>query len=83
MMLPVTGVRYLDDYRLWLRFNDGVEGEVDLAGELGGEVFVPLMDPALFSRVAVDPEVGTIASTNGADLAPEFLYNRMRLSAPK
>jgi hypothetical protein len=77
-MLNITAVRHLRDHVLWLRFSDGAEGEVDLAGELQGEVFEPLRDVALFARVTVDPEIRTIAWQNGADLAPEFLRERLR-----
>jgi hypothetical protein len=72
-MLQVTEARPTSGYRLWLRFNDGSEGEVDLSGELEGTVFEPLRDQALFAQVCVDPELHTIAWPNGADLAPEFL----------
>ena len=69
----MSEVRHIRPYVLWLRFSDGAEGEVDLAGELTGEVFEPLRDPSIFAQVRVDPEVRTIAWPNGADLAPEFL----------
>lgn len=72
-MLHITDVRALSAARLWLRFDDGVEGEVDLAAELDGRVFEPLRDPAFFARVALDPDTRTVAWPNGADFAPEFL----------
>lgn len=72
-MLHVTDVRLAGGYRLWLRFNDGTAGEVDLGAELEGPIFAPLRDPALFSQVCVDPDVHTLAWPNGADFAPEFL----------
>lgn len=74
-MLHVTSVRPAGGYRLWLRFNDDTEGEVDLGPELDGPVFEPLRAPALFAQVAIDPEVHTIAWPNGADFAPEFLHS--------
>lgn len=73
-MLHVVHVRPTGSYRLWLRFSDGLEGEVDLDSELDGPVFGPLRDPAVFDQVAVDPESRTIAWPNGADFAPEFLH---------
>lgn len=80
-MQDVTEARYLQDYRIWLRFEDGTEGEIDLAGELSGEVFEPLRDRTVFAGFAVNPDTGTIEWPNGADLAPEFLYARIRTVA--
>lgn len=73
MFCEVKDVKYLKDYSLHLRFNDGVEGDVDLMPHLKGEVFEPLKDQALFSKVSLD-SYSTIQWPNGADLAPEFLY---------
>lgn len=70
--------RPIADYRVWLRFADGTEGEVDLAGELWGEMFTPLRDPQEFSRLRLDPELRTVVWPNGADLAPEHLYELVR-----
>ena len=77
-MLHVIEVQLHHAYALWLRFNDGAEGLVDLAAELEGTVFAPLRDPALFAQVAVDQEIGTVVWPNGADFAPEFLRGLMR-----
>jgi hypothetical protein len=77
----VKEAKYLHDYVIWLRFNDGAEGEIDLRGELEGEIFGPLKDLQLFQRFHVDQELETIVWENGADLAPEFLYENMRVLA--
>ncbi len=73
-MLNVHEVEVRSGYRLWLRFNDGAEGEIDLRDHLTGPVFEPLRDPATFATVRVDPETRTIGWPNGADFAPEFLH---------
>lgn len=73
-MVRVTDARYVRDYVVWVRFADGVEGEVDLRDELHGEVFLPLKDKKLFRALSVNPDWHTISWPNGADLAPEFLY---------
>ena len=70
----VTKVRVLPEYRLEVHFKDGVCRVVDLSDELWGEVFEPLKDPAEFAKAFVDPESRTVAWPNGADLAPEWLY---------
>lgn len=81
MILRVRDAEYLRGYIIWLRFNDGAEGEIDLSGELEGEVFGPLRNPEEFKKFKVDPELGTIVWENGADLAPEFLYENMKVLA--
>ena len=63
------------------RFNDGAEGKINLEGELEGEMFSPLRDLDQFKRFSVDPEIETIVWENGADLAPEFLYENMTVMA--
>ena len=69
---------YRRDYRLWLRFADGVEGEVDLQNELWGEVFEPLNDKTQFAAFVLNKDLGTIVWSNGADFSPEFLYEKLR-----
>lgn len=69
-------VRPLEGYTLRVEFNDGSVKDVDLTGELYGEVFEPLKDSEFFRTVAVNPETGTIEWPNGADFAPEFLHER-------
>lgn len=78
MILHVTDAKHLKDYQLWLKFNDGAEGAVDLSKELWGAVFEPLKDVKLFSQVKVDAELDTIVWPNGADLAPEFLHDLLQ-----
>ena len=80
MYYNVIDAAHLHDYVLWLKFEDGTEGEIDLASELWGPVFEPLKDVQYFGTVAI-AESGTIAWPNGADLAPEFLHERVRTSA--
>lgn len=70
----VTKVTHVKDYMLRIEFTDGAEKDVDLQGELYGEVFEPLRDPHFFEQVKVNEETGTVEWPNGADFAPEFLY---------
>jgi hypothetical protein len=65
-----------------VRFNDGAEGEVDLANELDCEVVGPHKDINKFKSFKVDPVLETIVWENGADLATEFLYENL-MSARK
>lgn len=81
MMIRVIDARLIRDFVVWVRFNDGSEGEVDLSGELDGPVFEPLKDPAVFAQFKVNPDVHTLVWPNGADLAPEFLHEHARVPA--
>lgn len=78
MMKDVVGAKALDGFRLHVRFEDGVEGEIDLMDLIRFEgVFASLRDPARFSEVRVHPELGTVCWPNGADLDPDVLYARI------
>jgi hypothetical protein len=78
-MLPkLREAEYRGDYRIWLRFADGVEGEVDFEDELWGEIFEPLKDKTRFPQFVLNEELETIVWPNGADFAPEFLYQKLR-----
>ena len=81
-MIPrLTEAHYVRDYVLRLKFQEGAEGEVDLEPQLYGEVFEPLKDLEYFRRFRVDPELHTVTWPNGADFAPEFLYERIQIPA--
>ena len=63
-MIPqVVEARHVKDYRVWLKFQDGTEGEVDLKDELWGEVFEPLRDTTVFRGLKV------------SGVGPFILYN--------
>jgi hypothetical protein len=77
MFVRVLETEYRKDHIVWLRFEDGVEGQIDLGSELWGEMFEPLKDTDLFSQFLVDEDFGTLVWPNGADFAPEFLYHQL------
>ncbi len=83
-LVRVRSVEVLAGYRLRLSFSNGEQGTVDLTGELWGPIFEPLKQQERFAEVRVDPECGTIVWPNGADFAPEWLYEvaTTRPSAP-
>jgi hypothetical protein len=56
--------------KVW--FDTGEVKSVDLSAELDGEIFFPLKDPAFFKQCFVSHN--TVEWKNGADFAPEFLY---------
>ncbi len=60
-MKDIVFANVLGDYKLLFRFEDGVEGVVDLAPDLSFHgIFEPLRDPAYFALVGVDPKLGTV-----------------------
>ena len=78
MLNEIVEARYLDGYRVFVRFKDGVAGELDLAPMLRFDgVFAPLRDPKYFALVRVDPDAGTIVWPNGVDLCPDVLRHRL------
>lgn len=74
----VVRAEYRGEHRICLVFNDGVESTVDFSDWLVGPVFEPLKEPGYFERFFLDG--GTVAWPNGADIAPETLYERARSS---
>jgi hypothetical protein len=81
MLSHIVEGRYVSGYRVWLRFSDGAEGEVDLTKELHGPVFEPLKNIEVFRQFVVHPEFKTLVWPNGADFAPEFLRSSLRVAA--
>lgn len=76
MLKDVVEVRALTGHRLFVRFEDGMQGEVDVATKVRFDgVFAPLADPKKFAEARVNPDLGTVCWPNGADLDPDVLYS--------
>jgi hypothetical protein len=73
--------KHVRGFVVWLRFSDGVEGEIDLKGELEGPIFEPLRNPDFFRQLSLHSELHTLVWPNGADFSPEFLHDRIRVTA--
>ena len=73
--------RHVRNYTIWLKFSDGVEGQIDLENELYGPVFEPLKNMDEFRKFSVHPELHTLVWRNGADISPEFLHDNLRAAA--
>ena len=72
----VIDARYLNNYNIEIFFDDGKSGVVNLSKypEKGG-VFSPLSDPEYFKKFFID--LNTLCWPNGADIAPERLYEQI------
>jgi hypothetical protein len=81
MFPPIIEARYVRDFVVFLRFQDGVQGEVDLEPQLYGEVFEPLKNRPYFQQFRIDSDLHTLVWPNGADFAPEFLHERAQVAA--
>lgn len=78
----VADAKALPVFRLWVRFSDGCEGEVDLKDFIFTDqrpIVSALRNPAAFADIRVDMD--TVVWANGFDLAPEYLYANKKASA--
>jgi len=71
-LVSVINAEYNSDFKILLKFDDGLSGIVELNNYLHGEVFTPLKDLDYFKKFTLDS--WTIGWDNGADFSPEFLY---------
>ncbi len=74
MFIEIIKAEYISGYKLRLWFNNGAVKDVDLSDSLRGNVFVPLKDKEFFKRFSI--RFNTIEWENGADFAPEYLYEK-------
>lgn len=72
MFIEVVKADYLDGYKVKLLFNNGETKVVDLGSSLNGIVFEPLKNLDYFKNFSI--KFNTIEWENGADFAPEYLY---------
>ncbi len=75
LIVRVQGFEIVGPYTLRVQFDDNTEQTIDFQPVLGGELYGPLRDLALFKQVQVDPEVHTLVWPNGADFDPATLHD--------
>lgn len=69
-------VKPLNNHRLFVRFEDGAEGEIDVSALVTfSGVFAPLHEKTAFDKVRVNRELGSIEWECGADLDPDVVYS--------
>ncbi len=73
ILIKVIDAKYIEGYKIKFRFNDGKTKTIDFQDQLWGEMFDPLKNKDYFKKFKLNPF--SIEWENGADFAPEFLYN--------
>jgi len=73
MFVHVIDAKHVAGHRVHVWFSDKTDGEIDLSESLTGPIFEPLRDVEYFRRFTIEGH--TLAWPNGADFAPEYLYN--------
>jgi hypothetical protein len=74
VMHTITECRAERNYTLWIRFDDGLEGNVNLGDLVLTETYQAISDEETFSRVAIDPISNAVTWAGGIKLDPEVLY---------
>ena len=75
-MNDVINITYIEDYIFHVAFDNGIAGDIDLSEYPNkGQIFVPLGERAFLKQARI--EGGTIYWPNGADIAPETLYEKI------
>lgn len=76
MLYDIVEVEVRNNYKVYLRFENGIEGEIDLSKHIPFEgIFSKLESLDYFATVTINKELGTIVWDNGADISPEYLYS--------
>jgi hypothetical protein len=78
-MVKVTKVELKGEYKIYLEFNDGTRGIVDLKNKLENDqrgIINELLNPELFKTVKIN--LNTVCWDNGVDFAPDYLYNKIK-----
>ena len=83
MRFRLIEARQIQGFVLWLKFSDGVEGDIDFSDELDGPIFEPLKNVELFRQFRIDPDLHTLVWPNGADFSPEFLHDNVRVTTQR
>ena len=73
----ITDCKPCPNYKIWIRFNDGLEGKVDLSNFVGKGLFSAWNSVDFFNTVYIDPKTQTIAWGDDLDLDPYVLREQI------
>jgi hypothetical protein len=78
-MIWVVDTKYIKDYTLYVKFNDNLEAELDLSDYINAKqntsILSELKDLSIFKTAKLNSDIDTVVWANGADIAPERLYD--------
>lgn len=82
-MKTITHLKVLDRFRVWLRFDDGVEGEVDFSPLAGRGVFAAWNDLAVFQRAAIADQGRALGWPGEIDFCADALWLQVTRKQPE
>ena len=82
-MEKILQVKALEKYKIWLQYEDGAEGTVDLAKLAGKGVFQKWEEEGIFDQVRIDPESGSVTWNEELQLCPDNLYLQLTKKKPE
>ena len=75
--VKIVECKPLENYHIWIRFDDGLEGNVDLNHLLGKGVFEAWNSVDFFNQVHIDPRSNTVCWGEDIDLDPYVLREKV------
>lgn len=77
MIKPVE-VKAISKYLIWVKFEDGIEGEADLSDSAGKGIFKYWDTGDNFSKIYINSETGGIAWNDELEICPDTVYEQIK-----
>ena len=80
-MIQVINAKLLDEYKIFVEFNDGKNGTIDFRKILENDhrkIVQDLLNKDLFTTAKVN--LNTLCWANEVDFAPDYLYEQMKIA---
>jgi len=78
MIVKLVQVKAINQYMIWLKYDDNIEGQVDLSHLKDKPVFKNWENPNFFNKVYIDSETGAVAWDENIELCPDSLYLKIK-----